>query len=127
MKLAFISDIHGNAIALDAVIRDMKERNVDKIYVLGDISFRGPEPQRSLNLVRSLNCKVIKGNADEWVVRGIEKGEVPDQALGIMTEEREWTFSHLDEDSIKYLGSLPTELTFEVEGVNFHTFHATPK
>ncbi|MEK3885913.1 metallophosphoesterase family protein [Bacillus sp. FSL K6-3431] len=126
MKLAFISDIHGNAIALDAVLQDIREKKVDAIFVLGDISFRGPEPQRSLDLVRSLNCKVIKGNADEWVVRGLKEGEVPDQALGIMTKEREWTFSQLNEDSIEYLRNLPMELTFEVGGVNFHIFHATP-
>lgn len=37
MKLAFISDIHGNAMALEAVLADIKARNVEKIYVLGDI------------------------------------------------------------------------------------------
>lgn len=45
MKLAFISDIHGNAIALDEVLNDIKAKNVDKVFVLGDICYRGPEPQ----------------------------------------------------------------------------------
>ncbi|MBT2686218.1 metallophosphoesterase [Bacillus sp. ISL-37] len=72
MKLAFIFDIHGNAKALEAVLEDIKARNVNKTYVLGDICYRGPEPQRSLNLVRELNSEVIKGNANEWVVRGVQ-------------------------------------------------------
>ena len=76
MKIAFISDIHGNAVALDAVLNDIEKKKVDKIYVLGDISYRGPEPKRALELVRSLNTDVIKGNADEWVVRGVREGEV---------------------------------------------------
>ena len=80
MKLAFISDIHGNATALDAVLQDIKNKNVDKVYVLGDICYRGLEPQRSLELVQSLHTDVIKGNADEWVVRGVQQGEVPDPA-----------------------------------------------
>jgi putative phosphoesterase len=126
MKLAFISDIHGNAIALDAVLKDIKEKNVDKVIVLGDICYRGPEPQRALDLVRSLDCEVIKGNADEWVVRGVQQGEVPDQALGLMNKERDWSVSHLSDESVEYLSELPTQLNFEVEGVRIQAFHATP-
>jgi putative phosphoesterase len=126
MKLAFISDIHGNATALEAVLEDIKARNVDKVYVLGDICYRGPEPQRSLDLVRELNAEVIKGNADEWVVRGVQQGEVPNQALELMNKERDWTLSHLDTDSINYLNSLPSELYIEIEGLRIHAYHATP-
>lgn len=64
MKIAFISDIHGNAVALESVLEDIDKKNVDRIIVLGDICFRGPEPKRSLDLVRSLDTYVIKGNAD---------------------------------------------------------------
>ncbi|MFB4168912.1 metallophosphoesterase family protein [Virgibacillus sp. JSM 102003] len=126
MKLAFISDIHGNAIALDAVLDDIKGKNIDKIYVLGDLCYRGPEPKRSLELVRSLNTEVIKGNADEWVVRGVQNGEVPEQAFEIMNKERDWTYSKLNSDSIDYLSQLPTELNLEYGNFKIHAFHATP-
>ena len=127
MKLAFISDIHGNANALDAVLEDIKERNVDRVYVLGDICYRGPEPQRSLVLVRSLNTDVIKGNADEWVVRGVNQGEVPEQALEMMNKERDWICSQLTDESVDYLRNLPTELEIEQNGIRIHAFHATPE
>jgi len=126
MKLAFLSDIHGNAIALDTVLEDIKSKNVDKIYVLGDICYRGPEPKRSLELVQSLNCDVIKGNADEWVVRGVQEGEVPGQALEMMNRERDWIYSQLDGEAVAYLEQLPTDLTIEAEGMKIHAFHATP-
>jgi putative phosphoesterase len=126
MKLAFISDIHGNAIALDAVLKDIKEKRVDKVFVLGDICYRGPEPQRALDLVRGLDCEVIKGNADEWVVRGVQQGEVPDHVLELMNKERDWIVSHLSDESVEYLRELPTQLNFEIEGVRIHAFHATP-
>jgi len=126
MRIAFISDIHGNATALDGVLADINQRNVEKIFVLGDLCFRGPEPQRSLDLVRSLNTEVIKGNADEWVVRGIKEGEVPDSALGMMCKERDWTFSQLDKASIDYLKNLPTELKLEYGKIRIHAYHATP-
>ncbi|MFK4998273.1 metallophosphoesterase family protein [Bacillus sp. N9] len=118
--------MHGNAIALDAVLQDIRERNVDKIFVLGDISYRGPEPQRALDLVRSLNCDVIKGNADEWVVRGVNEGEVPDQVLAMMNKERDWIYSQLDKASIDYLKNLPVNLSIEEEGVRIDAFHASP-
>jgi putative phosphoesterase len=127
MRMAFISDIHGNANALDAVLEDIKNRQVEKIYVLGDIAYRGPEPQRSVDLVQSLETFVIKGNADEWVVRGIQQGEVPDKALSMMRAEQEWICSHMDQKSIEYLRDLPTELKLEAEGLLIHAFHATPK
>ncbi|MGP4106319.1 metallophosphoesterase family protein [Virgibacillus sp. L01] len=126
MKLAFISDIHGNALALDAVLKDIEQKEIDKIYVLGDLCYRGPEPKRSLDLVRSLKTDVIKGNADEWVVRGVQNGEVPDQAFEIMTKERDWTYSKLNSDSIDYLSQLPTELNLDYSNFKIHAFHATP-
>jgi putative phosphoesterase len=126
MKIAFISDIHGNAIALETVLEDVKKKKVDQIYVLGDLCYRGPEPKRVLELIRSLQAEVIKGNADEWVVRGVQKGEVPDQAFNIMNQEREWTVSQLDPSDIEYLKQLPTEKHFQVNGISIHAFHATP-
>lgn len=127
MKLAFISDIHGNAVALDAVLQDIKNKGIDKIYVLGDLCYRGPEPKRSLELVQSLNVEVIKGNADEWVVRGVRGGEVPDRALDMMNKEREWTVSKLDSSDIEYLKELPTHISFAVSEIKISGFHATPE
>jgi putative phosphoesterase len=126
LKIAFISDIHGNAVALDAVLEDLKRNKVDKVCVLGDLCYRGPEPKRSLDLVRSLDTDVIKGNADEWVVRGVREGEVPEKALEIMNTERNWTVAKLDQEDLDYLQSLPTELKFELEGISIHAYHATP-
>ena len=126
MKLAFISDIHGNTAALEAVLQDIKEKRVDQLFVLGDLCYRGIEPKRALELVRALNCDVIKGNADEWVVRGVREGEVPDQALEMMNKERDWILSKLDEESVEYLRELPTELNLTFGDVTIHAYHATP-
>ncbi|WP_088102148.1 metallophosphoesterase family protein [Halalkalibacter urbisdiaboli] len=128
MRFAFLSDIHGNATALEAVLHDVAKQQVDKIFVLGDLCFRGPEPKRSLDIIRGLsNARVIKGNADEWIVRGIKSGEVPESALEMMNLEREWAYKRLTEDDIQYLDNLPTELVIE-DGLDLiiHAFHATP-
>ncbi|QYR22528.1 metallophosphoesterase family protein [Paenibacillus sp. sptzw28] len=127
MKLAFISDIHGNAVALEAVLEDIKEKMVDRIYVLGDICYRGPDPKQCIDRIRSLQTEAIKGNADEWVVRGVSPGEVPETVIDMMNLERSWTISRLDRHDIDYLDRLPTTLDLNVEGVTISAFHATPE
>lgn len=126
MRFAFISDIHGNAVALEKVLDDIEKKQVDRIIVLGDIAYRGPEPSKSVNIIRGLNTDVIKGNADEWVVRGVREGEVPNQALETMQQEQKWIKKQLNEEQLSYLESLPTELTLEQDGIRMHAFHATP-
>ncbi|MFC7322734.1 metallophosphoesterase family protein [Halobacillus campisalis] len=127
MRLAFISDIHGNAQALDSVLKDIEKRNIDQLFVLGDISYRGIDPQRSVDMVRKLDAQVIKGNADEWIVRGVQDGEVPEESIKGMNEEKDWSFSNMTSESVNYLRDLPEEINEEYEGVNIHAFHATPK
>lgn len=127
MRVAFLSDIHGNAVALEAVLRDIKSKNVDQIAVLGDIAYRGPEPQRSIELVRGLNAKVIKGNADEWTVRGVKQGEVPADKLAMMNRERDWIVERLCRAELEFLQGLPEQLDLELsDSIKAHAFHATP-
>ncbi|GGC84710.1 serine/threonine protein phosphatase [Thalassobacillus devorans] len=126
MRLAFLSDIHGNARALEAVLEDIEKRNVDQLFVLGDIAYRGLEPERSVELVRGLDSQVIKGNADEWIVRGVQDGEVPDKVIEGMNQERAWAHANMTSESVNYLNELPREITEEYKGINIHGFHATP-
>ena len=127
MKTAFISDIHGNATALEAVLADIDKKKVDRIVVLGDLCYRGPEPKKSLDLVRNLNTDVIRGNADDWVYRGVRAGEVPQQNLDIMREEQQWTLDRLTAEDVEYLGNLPAEITVGLtDNITVHGFHATP-
>lgn len=126
MKYAFISDIHGNAVALEAVLKDITAKNVDKIIVLGDLCFRGPEPKKSLDMIRSLETDVIKGNADEWVMRGVKKGEVPDHTLNMMNKERNWCVSQLDKNDMDFLLGLSRSYKLNIEAMAIEAFHATP-
>ncbi|ADC51203.1 MULTISPECIES: metallophosphoesterase family protein [Alkalihalophilus] len=127
MRFAFLSDIHGNATALEAVITDLNKKDVDHIVVLGDLSFRGPEPKRCLNLIRSLDASVVKGNADEWLVRGFNEGEVPKEALDGLNKERDWTLKRLNDEDLTYLSELPSEMIVDRgQDQLIHAFHATP-
>ena len=67
-RLALISDMHGNALALEAVLADIARRRVDEIVCLGDIAAGRPQPRDALERLRALGCAVVRGNADEWLL-----------------------------------------------------------
>lgn len=70
MRLALLSDIHGNSIALDAVIADIARLGgVDGYWALGDLVALGPDPVGVLERLLALpNLRCIRGNADRYVV-----------------------------------------------------------
>jgi putative phosphoesterase len=127
LKTAFISDIHGNDLALNAVLADLKEKEIDQILVLGDLVFRGPNPKKTIDKLRKLDAIIIKGNTDEWVVRGILPNEVPEKDLEIMYRERDWCVNQLTTEDIDYLSGLPLDVKLHLsKNVHIHVFHATP-
>jgi len=76
MRVAIISDIHGNQIALEAVLEDLSQQPaVDHLVIAGDLCLNGPCPKQVLDTVQRLDCPVIQGNVDAEVVnQAPEKG-----------------------------------------------------
>src|SRR3954469_17804445 len=72
MKIALISDIHGNSIALDAVLTDIERLGgVDTYWVLGDLVALGPNPIGVLERLSALpNVRCTRGNTDRYVITG---------------------------------------------------------
>ena len=76
MRLALFSDIHGNPIALDAVLEDIRAQGgVDGYWVLGDLAAIGFDPVAALErLVALPNVRFVRGNTDRYVVTGERPG-----------------------------------------------------
>jgi predicted phosphodiesterase len=72
VRIAILSDIHGNPIALDAVLADLAARGgADSYWVLGDLSALGYDPATPIERVRQLpNVQCVRGNTDRHVVEG---------------------------------------------------------
>ena len=71
MRIAILSDIHGNPIALDAVLADAQLLGVEAYWVLGDLVAIGHSPVEVLErLVRLDNAVLVRGNTDRYVVTG---------------------------------------------------------
>ncbi len=69
MRVALISDIHGNEIALRAVLESIAREGVDRIVCLGDVATLGPRPGAVLALLRDMGCPCIAGNHDDFMLR----------------------------------------------------------
>ncbi len=102
MRIAIISDIHGNQIALEAVLQDLAQQPVvDHLAIAGDLCLNGPCPREVLEMVQELHCPVIQGNVDfEVVTAAPEKGAKKRSTVG-------WTREQIGQEGIDYLASLP--------------------
>ena len=61
MRIAIISDIHGNQVALEAVLQDFhRQPAVDHLVIAGDLCLNGPCPREVLEIVQGLNCVVSR-------------------------------------------------------------------
>lgn len=67
-RVALISDIHGNALALEAVLKDIQRRGADRIVCLGDVATLGPQPRRTIALVRDHCAELITGNHEAYLL-----------------------------------------------------------
>jgi predicted phosphodiesterase len=125
MRIAFISDIHGNYTALQAVLADIKSQNIDQIVCLGDTVSLGPQPKEVLNTLRELKCVVIKGNHD-WAVlepEDAEKFEITEY----LVPDLYWCRDHLDRADLSFIDAFePTHEIVLPNGVVMICFHGSP-
>src|SRR5580704_4189608 len=68
MRIALISDIHGNYLALEHVLEDARAAGVDRFACLGDVATLGPRPGEVVRKLRELQCPVILGNHDDFLL-----------------------------------------------------------
>lgn len=111
MRIAIISDIHGNCVALDAVLNDINMLEVDQIVCLGDAVQGGPQPAEVVARLRELDCPVVMGNADDWLLTGTDSGaeNIPEERRMKMDTVRSWQLSQLSAEALAFMqGFMPT-------------------
>ena len=127
-NIACISDIHGNLLALKAVLADIKSIGCDTVLCTGDLVGYGPFPNEVIDEIRSQNIQTVMGNYDEAVgfklpVCGCHiddpvQKRYSDHAL-------KWTIDHTSAQSREYLRSLPEQLSLDISGKKLLIVHAS--
>ncbi|MBI5351755.1 MAG: metallophosphoesterase family protein [Chloroflexi bacterium] len=125
MRIAVISDIHGNFTALQAVLADISSQNVDQIVCLGDTVTLGPQPKEVLDALRGLNCIFIKGNHEAALLdpECAEDFEITSHLI----PDLYWCRKQLSADDLKQIEAF--EANHEIvlpNGVKILFFHGSP-
>lgn len=132
MKVAVISDIHGNVQALNAVLEDIKKENCQKIFCLGDIAMAGPEPGKTIDIIRdldkTLDFTIIQGNTDAMIANcDNQMIHLLSEANPIMANALESDISIINEEQKNYLRNLPVNKNIGVEGLKILLVHGSPR
>lgn len=123
MKIAIISDIHGNLEALKATLSDIEKRKVDKIICLGDTIAKGVHPKECLKLIKEKCDVILQGNTDSYF--SMEHKNINE--LSIQEQKRiKWNQSLITKEDREYLLNLPFCYEFYLSGSLVRLFHATP-
>ena len=129
MRIAFIADVHGNLEALEAALRDIELRSVDKVYCLGDLVGYGPDPEAVVSEIEKRRVETIMGNYDDAVGYGKEScgcSYAPGRETEIGDTSLSWSIKNTSDKVKKFLKKLPRRIEFEVEKAKFLLVHGSP-
>jgi putative phosphoesterase len=121
MKLVFISDVHSNLEALEAVLREVEKINPREVYCIGDLCGYGANPEEVINRIRSSNIPCLMGDYDFAVATG------DTSLLNDAIETIEWTRKQLNEEALSFLSNLKLRMLVTVSGIKVFMVHASPK
>ncbi|HEY7357843.1 MAG TPA: metallophosphoesterase family protein, partial [Ktedonobacterales bacterium] len=125
MRIALISDIHGNCFALDAALADARAQSVDQIICLGDAIQGGPQPAATVQRLRELACPIVMGNADAFLLA--EENNAAEPTSAQQREVRAWTLSKLSADDLSFIRSFQPTVEAALEGgQRLLCFHGSP-
>jgi predicted phosphodiesterase len=115
-RVAVLSDVHGNAPALEAVLAEVGQAEADLIVFGGDLTW-GPLPDETFELVRGLGARFVRGNADRAVLENVSE-----------TEREQWMQAHHTDELRDLLASFEEQVVVEVDGLGPVRFcHGSPR
>jgi len=122
MRLAIISDIHGNLHSLELVLADLEQANIDQVVCLGDVASLGPQPREVIARLRELNIPTIMGNHDNYLLdTELTKSHHP-----WLRELELWCRGLLSEDDLDFLSSFQPQISFSLDqNTNITCFHGS--
>jgi predicted phosphodiesterase len=117
MKYAILGDIHANLEGLKAVLKDAEEQGVTHYACTGDVVGYNADPKACLQIIRSLNCKVVQGNHDYYAACN----ESMELFTPMAQKSIRWTRKQLSAFDRKFLRNLPMIIDIE----NFTIVHSS--
>ncbi|HVO98146.1 MAG TPA: metallophosphoesterase family protein [Bryobacteraceae bacterium] len=109
MRIAVVSDIHGNLTAFEAVLEDLRETAPDLIFHGGDLAHAGSSPSEIVDRIRDLKWSGVLGNTDEMLFRpeSLTEFGLPEPLSSAIAKMAAWTVESLGEERLNWLSELP--------------------
>jgi predicted phosphodiesterase len=126
-RIAVVSDIHGNAQALEAVLSDIGKNNVDSIICLGDVATFGPSPRETIQMIQKLDCSCVMGNHEQALLDPERASEyaIDGEAL---QKSVYWCLNKLHEKEISFIKSFKKTLYVALnDEINMLCYHGSPE
>jgi predicted phosphodiesterase len=120
MRLAVISDIHGNGVGLEAGLDELAHERVDGFVWLGDVAEGGPQPVECLDRVLALGGPVVLGNCDRWLTAYRYEPE-----LAVRGDIGAWAIERLGPERIATIASFPAHVELDLGGERLLCVHGT--
>jgi putative phosphoesterase len=127
MLIALLSDVHGNAVALEAVLKDLEALGPDRMVCLGDVAGWGPQPSKCVRLLADSGCGVVQGNSDAWMLSP-EPFENPTEEQRRTEEIDSWCLSQLSTEDLAKLRGYESTLEVPVgDDLSLLCCHGSPQ
>jgi predicted phosphodiesterase len=125
VRLGLISDIHGNLVALEAVLAELERDEVERVVCLGDVAV-GPQPLETLRRVQALGSAVVMGNWDEYLLDAAPRGG--GELAEILADMCAWTAEQLLPPDRAYVRSFQPTVGMQLGGgTSLLAFHGSPR
>lgn len=124
-QIAIIADIHANLFALDAVVDDLEDLEVDEVLVAGDLVGRGPQGTAVVERIRRLGWRCVRGNHEDYLL-GFCRRDIPDSWWRLeQWAASRWMARELDDEAVEFIDALPFSIRSEVDA-DIEVFHGSP-
>ena len=126
MKIAILSDIHGNSYALRAVLNDIRRQGIVNLFILGDLVGYYYFPDEVLRMLEDFNTKIIQGNHEAILKSLINETLDAEDVRKKYGSGAAFALQKLSTDQINSLTNLPTSLKFTFDNIRFTLCHGSP-
>ena len=121
MRIAFISDIHSNLEALKAVLKDIDDLKIKKVFCDGDVIGYSYAPNECLNMIKKRKIKSTIGNHEDAVILKNPAG------FNVYAAEAvEWTISHITKENLKFIKTFPERIGIMANDFKILMVHGSP-
>jgi predicted phosphodiesterase len=126
MRIALIADIHGNRVALDAILDDVTPERVDQVICLGDVVAFGPQPAEVVERLRDIGCPVVMGDTDASLLW--PEAPATDETVRRLRDIERWACERLTPAERDFLASFPSTLEVALAtNISLLCYHGSPR